>query len=272
MSDLLPAPGPAVQQAAAALVTAAEAARPRWTPRPELAVFTHTLLAGNLALIAHREHGIDQLLAAFMPPRPPTPQTIASAVTLLGLPYIRIPKRLRVCLLSRPFVTAARALNRKLMQVKVDVGHRLRAISNELSLGPEICRLAAAACARTPLCPLHPDELNDVEIPKQILPPDSPVTLAPAATPPQPTTPPTPAACSPTPASYPAATQPSPTSASPSAPQSTQPTPPPRPTPATSSTATPTAPTGHHHPLAMPTSTPPTSATQTRFTDPPQAA
>jgi len=145
MSDLLPAPGPAVQQAAAALVTAAQAARPQWKPRPELDVFTHTLLAGNLALIAHREHGLDQLLGAFMPPNPPSAQAIASAVTLLGLPYIRIPKRLRTCLLSRPFVTAARALNRKLMQVKVDVGHRLRRISNELSLGPEICRLAAAA-------------------------------------------------------------------------------------------------------------------------------
>ena len=261
MSDLLPAPGPAVQQAAAALVTAAEAARPRWTPRPELAVFTHTLLAGNLALIAHREHGIDQLLAAFMPPRPPTPQTIASAVTLLGLPYIRIPKRLRVCLLSRPFVTAARALNRKLMQVKVDVGHRLRAISNELPLGPEICRLAAAACARTPLCPLHPDELNDVEIPKQILPPDSPVTLAPAAAPPQPTPPQTPAA-----------TPPAPTPSSPTAAPSTQPTPPSRPTPATPSTATPTAPTGHHLPLAMPASTSSSANTPPRFTDPPQAA
>jgi hypothetical protein len=270
MSDLLPAPGPAVQQAAAALVTAAEAARPRWTPRPELAVFTHTLLAGNLALIAHREHGIDQLLAAFMPPRPPTPQTIASAVTLLGLPYIRIPKRLRVCLLSRPFVTAARALNRKLMQVKVDVGHRLRGISNELSLGPEICRLAAAACARTPLCPLHPDELNDVEIPKQILPPDSPVTLAPAATPPQPTAQPT------TPPT-PVATPPAPTAMSPTAAPSTHPTPPSRPTPAasataTSTTATPTAPTGHHLPLPMPAVTPTHSNNPARFTDPPQAA
>jgi hypothetical protein len=264
MSDLLPAPGPAVQQAAAALVTAAQAARPQWKPRPELDVFTHTLLAGNLALIAHREHGLDQLLAAFMPPNPPSAQAIASAVTLLGLPYIRIPKRLRSCLLSRPFVTAARALNRKLMQVKVDVGHRLRRISNELSLGPEICRLAAAAAARTPLCPLHPDELNDVEIPKQLLPPDDAASVAPATAPSHPTTPTAPAA------PQPAAAPPAPTSTSHSTLPSSQPNSAPRPTAA----ATPTAATGHHlHlPLPMHTSTPTTSAPQPRLSDPPQAA
>jgi hypothetical protein len=266
MSDLLPAPSPAIQQAAAALVTAAQAARPQWKPRPELDVFTHTLLAGNLALIAHREHGLDQLLAAFMPPNPPSAQAIASAVTLLGLPYIRIPKRLRTCLLSRPFVTAARALNRKLMQVKVDVGHRLRRISNELSLGPEICRLAAAAAARTPLCPLHPDELNDVEIPKQLLPPDDAASVAPV----------TPAAPSPHPAAAPPpapSPAPDPTprpSAQPHAPAT--PAQPPAAAPNTLPANPAARPLGHHLPIPLPTTTPTTSTTQPRFTDPSRAA
>ena len=142
-----------------------------WVPTDELRTFTSMLVEGQLSIIAHRTHGMQQLQHQTAPTVGNAQDQIRACAVVMRLPFLRISLKLRANPLNSEFVTAGRKHNRELLIAKKEAGQRLREISNNMNHEPAVRRTAAATNARGAFLNVDHGELNDVEIPANLLPP-----------------------------------------------------------------------------------------------------
>ena len=141
-----------------------------WVPSDELRVFTSMLVEGQLSIIAHRTHGMVQLQHQTAPTVGNAQDQIRACAVVMRLPFLRISLKLRANPLNSEFVNAGRKHNRELLIAKKEAGQRLREISNNINHEPAVRRTAAATNARGAFLNVDHGELNDVEIPANLLP------------------------------------------------------------------------------------------------------
>jgi len=144
---------------------------PPWVPSAELLSLTSTLNEAQLSVVAHRTHGMQQLQHQTASNVGSAQDQIRACAVVMRLPFLRISRKLRSNPLNAVFIAAGRKHNRELLTAKTEAGQRLREISNNFNHEPAVRRSAAATNARTVYLNVDHGELNDVEIPANLLPP-----------------------------------------------------------------------------------------------------